>query len=505
MALTDKQALKHWEQQVVKQIKKATPVDISENSEDKAARIKKLKADWKLFIPYYFPAAASAEFANFHKKFAKAILENDRLYIVRKWARDHGKTTFIQMLVIYLMIIEEFHTLIYVSKTADASEEMLRFIRLQLEANQRLINDYGDFRSYGSWADDKFVTKKGVSFRALGKGQSPRGTKEEERRPDIMVIDDLDDDEECRNKTRIDNSWEWLMGALFGAFDIKGRKRFIFVNNKIAKDCLVERASKIADDTETINIYDKDGNPSWHQRYSKDDCEYMIKKMGEKLSQQEYFNNPMVEGKTFKAEWLQYKKMHPLRTYPHLLAYLDPSYSNNTKKNADHKALVLIGLAKAEYHIIKAFCGPATIAQMVEWHYEMDRFLRFHNAIAQFYMEDVFIQKQFFQPHFETAAIQKGFPLGVSGDKRQKPDKDVRIASLQGYFQNGNAFFNEDEKENHHMQRLVEQFLLFEPGNSKVKKDGPDATEGGIYLLKQRILSSQPVIIGARSGNKYDY
>lgn len=486
-------------QNVIKEVKKATPVDITETAQQKTKRKAELLAGWEKFMKYYFPNYASAEFAPFHKRIAKKVIENPVIMIVNMIARDHAKTTFMQMLVIYLICRGEIRNLIWVSKTETAAIEMLRVIRLQLENNGRLINDFGEFKTFGSWEDHKFVTRSGVSCRALGKGQSPRGAKEEEARPDCIVIDDWDDDEECRNEKRLDDTYEWGMGALFGAFDIKGNKRFIVNNNKIAKNSLTARVAKIADHVEVVNIYDKDGNPSWN-RYTKAECEYMINKMGTLIAQKEYFNNPITQGKIFKNDWLQYKKLPKLSQYKHLVAYLDPSFSD--RKNSDHKALILVGLLGGQYHIIKAYCGVASIAEMVLWHYDLDQYLKLHQATAKFYMEEVFMQRLLYKD-FEEGAKKQGYPIPVQGDTRKKPDKDSRISATSGYFERGQAFFNEAEKNNHHMQRLVEQFQLFDAGKTGIKKDGPDAVEGAIHKLKELIYQEQPPVYGQRKPNKY--
>jgi hypothetical protein len=38
------------------------------------------------------------------------------------------------------------------------------------------------------------------------------------RRPDCLVVDDLDDDELCRNGSRVARLTEWVTDAVFGAF-----------------------------------------------------------------------------------------------------------------------------------------------------------------------------------------------------------------------------------------------------------------------------------------------
>ena len=77
---------------------------------------------------------------------------------------------------------------------------LLGDIQAELEHNQRIIADFGKQQGNASWQDGEFKAANGVKFLACGRGQSPRGLRDREARPDYIVIDDLDDDELCRNE-----------------------------------------------------------------------------------------------------------------------------------------------------------------------------------------------------------------------------------------------------------------------------------------------------------------
>ncbi len=77
-----------------------------------------------------------------------------------------------------------------------------------------------------------------MKFLACGRGQSPRGLRDREARPDYIVIDDLDDDELCSNEKRVHDLTDWVKEALFGSLDV-GRGRFIMVGNLISKNSVL--------------------------------------------------------------------------------------------------------------------------------------------------------------------------------------------------------------------------------------------------------------------------
>ena len=489
-----KKALERWES-LKRNIESATPVNRNESASDKAKRIKNLQGNFAEFAAYYFPNYASAPFARFHIRFVNRVIRQDRIFDVEAWARDHGKSVVLMMILVYLAVIKQIRNVLYVSKSYDDAVRLLRPLRAQLESNKRLAYDYGELRHPSNWEEGEFQTKGGVFFRALGKLQSPRVARQDEVRPDMIVCDDIDDDVSVRNPATLDKEWEWMMGALYGTFSVAGAKRFVIINNIIGRDTLTLRAGRKADHFEIVNIYDKKGRPSWKERYTQRDCAYMIDKMGY-LANREYFNDPVVVGKVFRNEFFTWGKMNRLADYGHLIVpYLDPGFSSGI--HADHKGLVLLGLLGGKYHVLKVFCGAGSVDEMIEWCYAMYEWMSERKNPHTLYMEEVFLQKLLYRD-FNDKAQSKGYPVPVSGDKRQKPSKDVRIASLQGDFERGNVLFNEDERENPHMQRLIEQFKMFQVG-VKTKKDGPDAFEGAKYLLDMQVKTAVKPIIGRRS------
>ncbi len=496
----DKEALRHWEA-YRKAIARSTDIDPDESQADKLARIERLKGDFVLFCKYYFPKYCSGEFAKFQKDAAKQIIDNDVITAAIAWARDHAKSMIMDtMLTIYLVCTEKTRNVILVSRNETNAQELLMPVMINLEANQRLINDYGVFKSPNRWEIGNFKTLNGQSFRALGAGQSPRGIRNEEARPDLILVDDIDEDELCRNPKRLDDLWDWVMGALFPCFDIAGAKRFIFVGNIIAKDSVIQRSLKIADFKQIINILSEKGEPSWKEHFTLEQCNYMIKKLGYRLSQREYFNNPISEGKVFKKAWFQFGHIPPLSVFSNLiLSYLDPGFKKT--KTSDTKALVLVGLHKGKYYVIKVFVAQASVNEMIDWCYAMDEYVTSKNGVAPLNMEEVFLQDLLYAD-FKAAALIKKRPLAIKGDTRKKPDKDARIEATSGYYERGEVLFNEQEENNHHMQELVEQYLNFEPG-VRTKKDGPDAVEGAIHLLNQKLSMGGHIQTGQRTHSKH--
>jgi hypothetical protein len=486
---------KSIEQDVTINYKEALPV--------KQARIKRLLSNYDEFIKYYFPKYADAPNAPFHKRFQKKIADNDTIYICRAWAREHGKSVQAGLFIpVFEMFNNRMHNMLLVSHSYDNACDLLMPIMLNLEANPRIINDFGVQKSWRGWETGKFITADRRSFRAIGSGQSPRGTRNEEKRPDFILIDDIDTDEEARNPARMENKWNWVEQALFPTMSIEGRKRFVVVGNIISKQGVVLRAAKMADDYEKIDILDKHGKPSW-QRYTLAQVNYMISKISYISAQKEYFNNPINKGTVFHE--MKYDKVPDLKKFKYIQVYCDSSYKNSRKN--DYKALVAVAELDGKYYVLKARLEQTTLTQMLLWFFDLRDWLSGKsqtyfdvecNGFQDAWYQDVFL------PALRIMEKEKG-TLPISPDDRDKPDKFSRIeGNLEPLNRRGQLILNIAEKEDPHMRRLEEQFLAIEP-QLGAHDDGPDAVEGAVWKINTRLRFMQPIMVCKDQRSKYKY
>lgn len=486
-------------------------VKINESREQKEARKKKLLKDFTKFAPYYFPKVCKSPFAKWHIRFANFMLKHCRALAVLMIARDQAKSSVTSMLIVFLYLNNEIKALGYFSHSEKQATLLLKAVKTALEKNQRIIDDFGKQRG-ARWQDDWFITKSGATFRAFGAGQNPRGGKDDEEanRFDTLIFDDFDDPEVCRNAERLDNHWKYVQGDCFGALHVSGKRRIIFLNNKIDEDCIIKRAYDLAkslEDTQNVlklkvNLLDKNGEPTWPEAYTKQQCNEMIALM-EDEADTEYFNNPSIKGKEFQKEMFQFKKLPPLSSYKYLVSYLDGGFKKT--EYSDTKGLILIGLMNGEYHIHWVRVRNASKVEQVDWHYQLHEFLVQHNASAQMWMEEVFLLDMLYENFAEAAKPENyGFQIPIRGDKRKKPDKDLRIAATAGAYERGKVFFDSRLEHDRDCKELIRQYLRFRVG-SKTKKDGIDAAEGGMHKLKEMIFISQPPAMGTRSKSNNMY
>lgn len=502
---TVKQALNEWEE-FKKNILSSTTVDNNETAIERNRRIAHLEANPEEWFTYYFPNFATAKPAKFHIKATKRILEHPRWYEVRAWSRELAKSTRTMMEVLYLALTGQIRNVLLISNSEGNAKRLLKPYQLILEANQRIINDYGLQEKPGAWEDGEFTTLGGVAFRAVGAGQSPRGTRNEAARPDCILIDDMDTDEECRNPKIIQQKWEWIEQALIPTVSVSGSYRIIFCGNIIAKDCCITRAIKKANHVDVINIRDKNGKSSWPEKNSEEDIDSILSLISANSAQKEYFNNPVVEGTIFKE--LTWGKVPPLNKFRFLVAYGDPAPSNKEGKSGCPKALWLVGMAEGNFYVITGYLDNVTNATYVDWYYLIDDYVKGKTQLYS-YIENNSLQDPFFTqvyiPLFTAASQQRSKVIPIIPDTRKKPDKYVRIeGNLEPLNRMGKLIFNEAEKGNPHMQRLEDQFKAFDAQMSMFV-DGVDAVEGGVWIINNKNATPSDFGLGKRYVNPKRY
>lgn len=481
------QAVERW-QEHCNNIQQLTTVNKSESPAEKQKRRKRAENDYAFFVEYYFPHFAKSKCGDFHLAAANKVKKEKNIIAVWEWARAHAKSVHFDIIIpLWLKIQQprEINVMVLVSKSEDMAITLLGDIQAELQFNQRYINDYGNQISFGDWKDGEFVTTDGTAFFARGRGQSPRGLRYKQFRPDYVIMDDLDDDTLVENESRVRKMIDWVKEALYGTLD-GGRGRFMMVGNRIHKNSVLANIAKAENIVHNqVNILDKNGNPTWHQKYTLEEIARMEQFQGYRSFQKEYMNNPITEGAVFKNNWIQYKKMLPLNKYEEQVIYIDPSFKSSTKN--DYKAAKHWAKTGNEFHCIKAFVRQCTVTELVRWCYDYYEKIRDKAAIT-FYMEANFMQDMILDA-FDEEGKKRGFLLPIRADKRAKPDKFQRIESISPFWERGFVYYNIEEEKDKDMISGLEQTLAFEKGSS-AHDDGPDADEGAIYILQTKARTS---------------
>lgn len=501
---SDTEYLKAW-QAFRDNFRKSTPVDLDETVVDRQKRIVRLEAAPEEWFKYYFPNYCTAEPAEFHKKATKRIFKNAEWYEVRAWSRELAKSARSMMELTYLAMLGQVRNVLLVSNTHGNAERLLLPFKSFFEANQRLINDYGEQERFGDWRTDEFTIKKGCAFRAIGWGESPRGTRKDNYRPDFILIDDIDTDEECRNEDIMKAKVNWIEQALIATRSISVKTRILVNGNIIHDNCAVKSLGEKADKFEIINIRDEKGVSTWKEKNSEADIDRVLSLISYESAQKEYFNNPMDGGDTFKD--LKDGKIPRLNSCA-VVIYADPATSNKDKTSGSDKAVGIVAKKGFDYFIVRAAVGTMNNSRFVDFLFEFYNWCKAKGVESpRIFIENNSLQNPFYEqvilPLIYARANETKTFLPITPDDRNKPEKWNRIeGTLEPINRLGNLIFNETESEEPNMKRLKAQFK--NASRKQKRLDGPDMVEGAVVKLRELEITdaSDSWMSVERSNNK---
>lgn len=462
---------------------------VAETSQEQEDRIAFLlnPENYTKFFDYYFGVGVSmsladAPCADFHQSTYEKVFDDPFIVQLRKWYRGSAKSIHTNVgNICHLKENNEVFFGLLVGRNQDFANLLLSDLQTHLQYNERYIKDFGMQVNYGSWADGEFQTNDGRIFKGLGLNQPFRGLRLGAYRIDFASIDDCEDRKQAKNQILIQENTEKITGDLGKAFHLR-RGRMVVPNNYIVKNGLIDgikqayKNSKHFDES-IVNLSDKDGNPSWHQRLTKKDVININKKTDYYTSQREDYNNPIEKGKLFKAEWLKYVDVPTETIWDGVIAHWDLSYT----RNGDFKACAIVGFKAGKAYILDVFCRQCDLPEAMEWHFAK---MREYNAkgisVLPFY-DATASQAAIFQTAWLSTAEREKF-ASVPLPNHQNSDKHIRIeATLTDVFFNKILLIRKEIKDTNDWEIAQEQILSFEKG-TKAHDDFPDTLENAVRL-----------------------
>ncbi|KFF13108.1 hypothetical protein IW15_10115 [Chryseobacterium soli] len=490
------------------QVQNSTAVAFNDTEELQKIRIKRALTEYNYFVTTYFDIYADADCADFHIDFANACLADPNFFGIAEWAREHAKSVHLTIIIpMWLIAHKQLTGMLLMGKNEDDACNLLSDLQAQLQSNKLFAHDFGEQYNFGSWEDGDFTTKEGIRFLAFGRDQSPRGARENEKRPNYGVVDDVDDDDIVHNPKRVDKIVKKILGAMYFALSIKGA-RFAMGGNRIHHNSIL---ANIVGDTKPgakkrEGIYHskvkaiENGRPAWWQRYSLQELLRKIQRAGPVLAKQEFFHETDIEGKIFKNKYFRFAKLPHLAKMDIIIGYFDPSFENN--QTSDFKAVSLWGQNRFKRFCIKRFTRRCELEDVFEWMIKVEKDLPPGVGII-WYME-----KQFYTRPVKKAlrrvCKKLKYPLSVLTDERKKPNKYTRMVRMEPEYSSGNVIYNVEEEHDPDMVEGNLQLKGIEPGYNTAD-DAPDADEGAwFYLDQHQFLDAEDLEQDALSLGKHE-
>ena len=461
----------------------------------------------ELFAKTYFPTVFTCEFSPLHKDIFKSaeemILRRKRRknYYVRAAPRGHGKSQCLSfVLPLWTICYAYKKNILIISDTLDQARGFIQAIKTELEENELIKQDFGNLVSEEKWAQDKIVTANKIQIYGRGAGQKLRGNKYGSIRPDLVIIDDLENDEAVETEAQRKKLFNWFMKALLPVgspttdyiyigtvlhyeslleklltdptFSMWDRKRYRAVT-KFPDSPLWDEWEKIMSDEnnpnageEAYNFYEKNREEMlkgaitlWPESGRNYFYDMMVLKYSDSSSfQSEYQNEPIDPSNAeFLPEWFDY--YYELPEIVEVYGACDPSLG---KAKSDRAAIIWAG---------KDANGYLYIMDVTMGRFHPDNLIELIIAGAMKYsskLVSVVIETVQFQAMFKDEVAKRGLNAGIQipiSEFNSKVEKQLRLRGLIPRIKNKYIKFRKDQ------QVLVNEFLRF----PKASDDGMDA------------------------------
>lgn len=300
-------------------------------------------------------------------------------YIAVAAPRGHAKTTAVTLgYGLAVLLFRERKFMLLVSNTEAQAALFLGNIKQQLTTNQTLIDLFGIKRSpegkvklvKDSETDIICEFDDGKQFRIIAKGseQKVRGTTWGTARPDLIICDDMENDEQVMNRERREKFKRWFTGALIPCMSDRGIIRMVgtilhmdsMLENLMPKPYAKDKRGKPTTITEDLRQYSTAPNKwvSIKYRAHTDDFKQLLwpeKKTAEffkveradafdnglqDIYSQEYLNIPIDESTTYFRR-ADFRAMSQQDFQKPVRFYITADLAISDKETADYSVFMI--------------------------------------------------------------------------------------------------------------------------------------------------------------------
>lgn len=410
------------------------------------------------------------------------------------------------------------HYPIIISDSSEQAGGFLDNIRVEFEENTAILEDFGVLAG-SVWRSNVLLTKTNIKIEAIGSGKKIRGRKHRNWRPDLIILDDVENDENVRTPEQRKKLKDWFDKAVSKCGD--DYTDIIYIGTLLHYDSLLAKtltnpayrsikykaviqfsqADDLWQQWETIftDLSNDDRESEalaffqahkeamlegtqvlWEEKLSYYDLMVMRVSEGEASFNSEEQNEPInPDDCLFMEEWFDYYNEAEVNFGDpafDFFGFIDPSLGKT--KRSDFSAIVTLAKHKGSgyMYVVDADIERRHPDRIIADVLAKERWLRasFGHGYRKLGAETNQFQ-WFLKEELAKASAKAGLYLPIE-EVQQTSDKIMRIQTLQPDVKNKYIKFNRRHK------RLLEQLTQFPMG---AHDDGPDALEGARSIAKR--------------------
>jgi len=201
----------------------------------------------KTYFPHYVPTPHFSAFHEFiFERFTQVIDGDADGREVHQAPRGEAKSTYeTQLGSLWCIVTGRKHMIGIIMNTEEQAAEMLESIKAELDTNPRLMMDFPDACGRGRvWQATTAITANNIKIRIGGTGKKIRGMKHGPHRPDLIFLDDLENDENVKDKGQRDKVQKYVLSAVLGLAGPGGGMDVFWVGTSLHYDAAINRVSR---------------------------------------------------------------------------------------------------------------------------------------------------------------------------------------------------------------------------------------------------------------------
>jgi predicted phage terminase large subunit-like protein len=398
-----------------------------------------------------------------HKEWWKLCTEGGN-YVAIAAPRSHAKSTSITFsYLLAAVLFRSAQFVILVSDTETQASLFLGDIKQELIDNDDLISLFG-IKQFVKLSETDIIVEMddGHKFRIIAKGaeQKLRGLKWNNKRPDLILCDDLENDEVVQNQERREKFRRWFYGALLPVKSERGK--IVIVGTILHMDSLLERLMPVLSAPTTINddirqtstkkglwnavkyrAHNEDFSKIlWEDRFSKERLKeiregYLFQGMPD-LYSQEYLNYPIDESTSYfrRDDFLPLTQ----EDYEGRVAYYTGvDFAISTREKSDYTVIATVGVTQS---------GDILVTDIRRGRWDSQEIIEEMFSVQRRYRPELFITEsgaieKAIGPFLKKQMMERNIYLNLHPMVPTK-DKLSRARSLQARMRAGGIRFNMD-------------------------------------------------------------
>jgi hypothetical protein len=204
-----------------------------------------LQYDPEFFIQFFLGEEIHLPVPEFHKDIFSVMtaIEIDRF--VCAIPRDHAKTTLAKLTCVYYFLFSSYRFIVYLSNTSEiavpSTNDIVDFLKSDNFQNAfgvcHFITEQHGKGIYKFVLPESFGSKTCI-LRALGAGKQVRGINVDNIRPQLAIVDDLEDNDNIATEDLFRKLKHWVYGPFIKCLD-KFNNKVIWLGNMISKQSLL--------------------------------------------------------------------------------------------------------------------------------------------------------------------------------------------------------------------------------------------------------------------------